>query len=102
MSLSIVGLFHSLTQQFDGKYGDVGNSARALAQWSITFPFIATASCDRKVTGSSAVKDFYAHFNPVCICILSMEAVVLVNLAVAALMICAHATSVLRAVALFG
>ena len=62
MSSSMLGCF---TRQFDGTFGDVGNSARSLAQWAIKFPAIATASCQQKVTGSSAVKDFYAHFNPV-------------------------------------
>jgi hypothetical protein len=49
----------------------LADGASALAKWTVTFPSIATASCERKVASSSAVKDFYAHFNPVCACGLS-------------------------------
>ena len=62
MTLSVLGYF---SRQFDGTFANVANSAKSLAHWTVTFPAIATASCEQKVTGSSAVKDFYAHFNPV-------------------------------------
>lgn len=62
MSFSIAGYF----TQRDWAYGDIAQSASDLAKWS-TFPSIVTADCEQKVKGSSAVKDFYAHFNPVSV-----------------------------------